>query len=144
MISESHSLSYFYAPIIAYWISVSGSIKFSINSLKNKKLAFYHIGLGGMPSTHTSIVTTVMFLVAFHEGVDSPFFSISLALTIIVIIDAMDLRKKIGQHASIIKHNLSISESETLVLRERLGHTYFEVLAGFLLGYLLAFLLYKI
>jgi uncharacterized protein len=133
--------SYIATPIIAYLLA--GSIKFMINSLRRKQFAFSQIGLGGIPSTHTTIITSVTVLVILREGIDSAIASLSLALALIIIIDAMDLRRKVGQHAKILNNNI-IQGAEAILLREKIGHTPKEVLAGMVLGVFIGFSIYNI
>ena len=128
-------MAYAIAPLLAYVLA--GSLKFLVNSARLGKLATAEIGLGGFPSTHTSIVSSVLVLVALREGISSPAFGVSLALTLVVVIDAMDLRRKVGRHASSINALLGGSGSEPL--RERTGHSAAEVLGGFAVGALSAF-----
>ena len=74
---------------------LGGSLKFCINSIKLRNLAFDQIGLGNFPSTHISIVSSITWLVYFREGYSDPLLGVCLALLIIVTIDAIDTRKKI-------------------------------------------------
>jgi len=48
----------------AAWL-VAGVMKFIVNSIKAKKLAFGLIGYGGLPSNHSAIVSSMVFLIAF-------------------------------------------------------------------------------
>lgn len=125
--------TYALAPLLA-WL-VAGSLKFALNSLRAGKPAFGAIGLGSFPSNHSTIVSTMASLVGWREGFDSAAFGIALTLTVIVVIDALDLRRRIGQQAAAINR---ITPSG---LRERTGHTPFEVAGGLLLGSLLGYVL---
>ena len=119
------------APVIAYL--VAGSIKFAINSIKTRSLAFGRIGLGGFPSTHNTITSTCCWVVGASVGFSSIPFLICLTYAIIVAIDSLDLRQKISRHAATL-NQMNKSSSK---LRESLGHTPFEVLGGICLGTLL-------
>ena len=123
-------MAYAIAPLLAYLLA--GSLKFLVNSVRLGRLATAEIGLGGFPSTHTAIVSSVLVLVALREGFASPAFGVSAALTLVVVIDAVDLRRKLGRHASAINTLLAGSGSEPL--RERTGHSLAEVLGGFAVG----------
>src|SRR3989344_7789973 len=96
--------AYAVAPIIGY--IAAGSLKFFVNSFQQGRPAFHAIGLGGIPSTHTTIVATVATVIAAGEGIFSASFSIAFGLSLVVIIDAIDLRRKIGSHAVILRRNL--------------------------------------
>ncbi len=121
-------ISYVISPFVA-WV-VAGSAKFAINSFKAKSAAYKQIGYGGFPSNHTSIVTSVAWLIALKEGVASPSLGVALALVFIVILDATSLRMKVGEHA---KRLNSLAPTEP-ALRERMGHTPIEVLGGVMTG----------
>jgi acid phosphatase family membrane protein YuiD len=121
------------------WV-IAGGVKFLINSIKSRTLAFGQIGYGGMPSSHSAIVCSVAAMTAFREGVESSVFVVALTLAFIVMMDAMDLRRKIGQHAE----RLNLLSSDFPKLRERVGHSPIEVLAGALTGTLTAVLIHTL
>lgn len=130
--------SYLITPFIA-WLS-AGSIKFAINSIKARELAFRLIGYGGMPSNHSAIVSSMAALVAFKEGIQHPAFGVAITLTFIVLLDANSLRKQIGLQAQVINQLIQTSSRpETLPLRERIGHTKLELAAGSVVGLLVAY-----
>lgn len=120
---------YLVTPFLA-WLCC-GILKFLINSLKQKKLAFGLIGYGGMPSNHSAIVSSMASLIAFKEGIDTPTFGIALTLAYIVVLDANGLRKKMESHAIAIN---TLKNYQSPILRERIGHTKIEILMGLLLG----------
>ena len=129
------TLIYFLSPFVGYLIA--GSIKLCINVIINKKFSLNLIGMGGMPSTHTSVVSSPLTLAIIHEGIDQPLVGIGGALLVIVIIDAMDLRRKIGNHAVLI-NKLTKNHDK---LRERTGHNFIEVIGGLLTGIFAGYLL---
>lgn len=133
--------SYLITPLIAYL--VAGTLKFLINSIKAKRLAFSQLGLGGLPSTHTSIVTAVATVIAFKQGLLSSQFAIMLSFTMIVIIDAMDLRRKVGHQAKLL-NDLAKQMQMDVVLRERMGHSFLEVLTGVVVGIVCGMLVVKL
>ena len=129
------NLSYLVTPFIA-WL-VAGSLKFLINSLKAKRLAFGLIGYGGLPSNHTAIVSSMAALIGFKEGVANPAFGVALTLAFIVMLDASSLRKQVGKQAVTINkiaHLTGVSGS----LRERMGHSMVEIVAGVVVGIVVA------
>lgn len=128
---------YLFVPLVAYL--VAGSIKFLINSIKEKSLAFKLIGLGGMPSTHNTICSSVFFVVGFSEGFNSPLIAVCGALCMIVAIDSMDLRKKIEAHAVFISSHFSKIHTEAAEMRVRLSHTFSEVACGWLIGFFIGY-----
>lgn len=120
---------YLITPFFA-WL-VCGITKFVVNCLKERRLAFDLIGYGGMPSNHSSIVSSMASLIAFKEGIDTPAFGVALTLASIVILDANSLRKQIGKHAKVINH-LEYYQGDKL--REKIGHSKLEILMGIILG----------
>jgi acid phosphatase family membrane protein YuiD len=132
------SVAYVVAPLVG-WL-MAGSLKFVINSVRSRRLAWDLIGYGGMPSTHTAIVTTTAFLVGLKEGWATPIFSIAVTVAFIVVIDALSLRRQIGAHAAAL-NLLRRGEPAYTPLRERMGHHRLEILGGALVGFVGALLL---
>jgi len=123
--------SYTIAPFLA-WL-FSGVVKFAINSTRAKRLAFNLIGYGGLPSNHSAIVSSMATLVALKEGVGHASFGVALTLAFIVVLDASSLRRQVGKHAAMI-NKLTIESKDRTPLRERMGHTRNEIIAGILVG----------
>lgn len=103
---------------------------------------------GGMPSSHSALITGVTFAIGFQLGFDSPLFALALAVGMIVVYDAAGVRRQAGLQAQRI--NLLINEifagkpiSEER-LKEVLGHTPTQVIAGTILGFTIALLHYLI
>ena len=100
------------------------------------------ISAGGMPSSHSALVTGVAVAVGITQGFESPLFALAFVLSIIVIYDATGVRRHAGDHARVI--NLMIDELLTghplaeKELKEVLGHTPREVVAGIALGIIVA------
>ena len=120
-------------------------IKFGIESIKSKKLKWGRLfnGSGGMPSSHTSFSTSITMLIGLNFGFDSPFFALPLVFTLIVAYDAMGLRWESGKQAEAI--NLIFDsfvrgkpKKGFKRLKEQLGHKPLEVIAGMLLGTIVA------
>ncbi len=97
---------------------------------------------GGMPSSHTSFVTSLGFGVGFTEGFNSTAFAICFVLAMVVMYDAAGVRRAAGKQAAVL--NLIMERMEDrgfkidVKLKELLGHTPFEVSAGALLGFVMA------
>jgi hypothetical protein len=125
------NLVYLLTPFSA-WL-ITGLLKFLVNSLKAKKLAFGLIGYGGFPSNHSAIVSSMAALIAFKEGIDHPAFGVAVTLAFIVILDAHSLRRQIGKHAVVI-NQMMMASGDYPPLRERMGHTAVEIAAGVLVG----------
>lgn len=124
-------LSYALTPFLA-WL-VAGLMKFTINSIKAKRLAFGLIGYGGLPSNHSAIVSSMAALIAFKNGIASPAFGVAVTLAFIVMLDANSLRRQVGKHAAAI-NKLGALANDYPALRERMGHSRTEIAAGILVG----------
>lgn len=115
-------------------------------------------GAGGMPSSHSSLVVSVAIYTLRSQGFSSPSFALAMILAGVVIYDAMSVRYNAGLHAKELNRlrrvidemddeisQLSGEEdqeaselTERREFKEFLGHTPLEVLAGSLLGIIIA------
>ena len=130
------SYQYLLTPFVAWFIA--GSLKFLINSLIAKKAATDLIGYGGLPSNHSAIVCSMAALIGLQEGIEHPAFGVAVTLAFIVILDASSLRKQVGAHARALNQFAKASDSTIPKLRERMGHSYIEILAGATTGLFVA------
>ena len=97
---------------------------------------------GGMPSSHSSLLTATSLGIGLYHGFDDPVFAIAVAITMVVVYDAAGVRRQAGIHAQRINvlfnellHGHMLNEKD---LREVLGHTPLEVIGGILLGFIVA------
>ena len=103
---------------------------------------------GGMPSSHSSLISSIATAIGFYVGWGSPLFALAFAMAIIVVYDAAGVRRQAGLHAArinlIVREVIQtgkIPEKEWETLRESIGHSPAEALVGVLLGFLVAVLL---
>lgn len=93
---------------------------------------------GGMPSSHSALVTSTAAAVGLHYGFDTPIFAVAVAMAMVVVYDATGIRRQAGMQAQ--KINILVEELlqghpiSQEHLREVLGHTPLEALGGVLLG----------
>ncbi|MBU0517123.1 MAG: divergent PAP2 family protein [Proteobacteria bacterium] len=128
----NQSWGYIIAPGLG-WV-VAGGLKFLINSIKARRLAWDRVGIyGGMPSTHSCIISTTAFFVGLENGFLSAPFAVALAVGLVVMMDAWGLRRKLGRHAAAI-NELMADRPQWTPLSERLGHSKIEVLGGVVVG----------
>ena len=129
--------------LIAWWLAQALKVPtgFLLHRRWNWALAF---SAGGMPSSHSSLVTATTFAIGLFSGFNTPAFAISFAMSMVVVYDAAGIRRQAGIHAQ--RLNILISEffsgqpiSEEQ-LKEVLGHTPRQVFAGVLLGLLIPLL----
>lgn len=107
---------------------------------------FRVLDTGGMPSSHTAVVTTLTVGVAVYQGLSSPLFGISLIISLYFIFEATGLRQEVGNQARVLNEIIERAREthhlDAEVLRELIGHTWAEVLGGFALGIAVALILY--
>ena len=130
----------FFIVSVSSWF-VAQFVKTVIYAIENKKLDWTRLfGDGGMPSGHSATVTSLATLAALTYGSDSFQFAVAAILAIIVCHDAMGVRLETGKQAVVINeileafellHPDKISEAN---LKEFVGHTPIQVIAGILLG----------
>lgn len=108
------------------------------------------VGSGGMPSSHSATVCALATASYFEYGAGGFEFAITLMFAIVVMYDAMGVRRETGIQAKVLNDMLRIFEDmgkEELSVHDKLkefvGHTPLQVLAGALLGILIATLMYS-
>jgi acid phosphatase family membrane protein YuiD len=105
-----------------------------------KNLNWKHIfrDYGGMPSSHTALVVSLATVVAIREGFDSAAFAVAFILMAVVIRDAIGFRREIGRNAALTnllaKEVFKNKKASYEHLTERVGHTFTEIVAGFVIG----------
>ena len=99
------------------------------------------IETGGMPSSHSALVTGTAAGIGLQLGFNDPVFALASTIAFIVMYDASGIRRSAGLTAAkvnqILKDNSNELSSET-TLKESLGHTKIEVLVGSILGPIVA------
>ncbi|UCH58961.1 MAG: divergent PAP2 family protein [Anaerolineales bacterium] len=97
---------------------------------------------GGMPSSHSALVTGVAHAIGLFYGFDTPQFALSVAITMVVVYDSTGIRRQAGIHAALINAMINdLAHGHPLKgeqLREVLGHTPLEAVGGVILGLLVA------
>ncbi|MFH1845229.1 MAG: divergent PAP2 family protein [bacterium] len=100
---------------------------------------------GGMPSSHTAVVTTLALLVGEREGIGSHLFSVVIIFSLYVILEATGLRQEVGKQAALLNDLvddlITTRHLNRHRLRELVGHTWGEVGGGFICGFLVYLLL---
>ncbi len=103
---------------------------------------------GGMPSSHSALVTSTAVAVGLHFGFDNPLFGVAVAMAMVVVYDATGIRRQAGMQAQ--KINVLVEELlqghpiSQEHLREVLGHTPLEALGGVLLGIFVAIVMWLV
>ena len=103
------------------------------------------LSTGGMPSSHSAIVTAAAMGVGHYMGFDTPAFGLAFAVASVVIYDATNIRRQAGFHAHQINRMVKevfqgrtkpVDEYEEL--KEVLGHSPAEAFGGIALGILVS------
>ncbi len=118
-------------------------IKLPLDYLRTRKWNWaLLLTTGGMPSSHSALMTGTVLAIGLYHGFDDPLFALGVAITMIVTYDAAGVRRQAGIHAQRINvlfdellHGHPVSDRD---LREVLGHTPLEVAGGILLGLIIA------
>lgn len=133
----------FISAVIA--VSISQAIKLVYYYYKEKKINFkYLASSGGFPSSHAATVTALTLTVGLSEGFGSNFFIIAVIFSLIVMYDAAGVRQAAGEQAKILnritEELLPSKKFNEESLKELIGHTPMEVLAGAVIGFFTAFI----
>lgn len=135
---------------VSSW-AVAQVIKVIIHAIIYKTLAWERLfGDGGMPSGHSATVSSLAVICGLICGTGSAQFAISAILAIIVCHDATGVRWETGKQAQLLNelveafNDLSKDALPEVKLKEFVGHTPVQVLAGILIGVANAFVMYMI
>lgn len=127
-------------PIIVWFIIQSYKVISEL--IINKKLDMRRfVGAGGMPSSHSAVVTSLATAIGFREGFESAIFALSVLFAFVVMYDSAGVRRAAGKQARVLNQiiesqgkNINIQEK----LIELLGHTPLQVFIGAVVGIILA------
>lgn len=123
---------------LSVWFSIQ-LFKVVYDLVKTGKFNFKRIlGAGGMPSSHSAVVTSLATMIGKDYGFDSAIFALSLIFAFVVMYDAAGVRRAAGKQAKLLNKIVetpgltSVQVSERLV--EVLGHSPKQVIVGALIG----------
>jgi len=127
---------------------IAQTIKLFINSNK-KGFKFKNIlAYSGMPSGHSAMVISLVTSIYIQDGIHSSSLAVSAILAIVVIRDAVGIRKYLGRHGETLNILVEDLEDDNVLehnyphLLEKIGHTPLQVLAGSIIGVLTSILFY--
>ena len=104
--------------------------------------------VGGMPSSHSALVTSAALSIGLNEGFNTAAFTIALTLAMVVVYDSMGIRRQAGFHAQqinmLVEELLSGHPVSEKRLKEVLGHTPREVIGGVVLGFAIPTIFYLV
>ncbi len=131
-----------FAPLSAFL--TAQLLKGLLASLKSKKLHWERfIEAGGMPSSHSAMVTALATAAGLSYGWSSSLFTITAIFSVIVMYDAMGVRRAAGIHAKMLNQILEEmgrqdGQQNVKALKELIGHTPSEVVVGAVIGVIMA------
>ena len=127
--------------------AVSQILKVFVVLAREKRLdLWFLVRSGGMPSSHTALVCSLAAVMAITQGFSSVAFAITAILAVVVMYDAAGVRHAVGRQSiilnRIVKELLDKRPRGEVErdLREFIGHTPFQVIAGAVLGISIAWL----
>ncbi len=128
---------YLYVPLVV-WFCIQ-SFKVIYELFKTKKFNFKRIiGAGGMPSSHTAVVTTLSAMLGKSQGFDTPIFAMSVIFALVVMYDAAGVRRAAGKQAHLLNKIIETPGLSNVEVQEKLvevlGHTPLQVIVGAIIG----------
>ena len=130
---------------------VAQIIKMIIHTIVNGKFDISRLfGDGGMPSGHSATVTSLAIITGLLNGFESAEFGIAMILAVVVCHDATGVRQEAGKQAVVLNELIDLfslpldSELRQIRLKEFVGHTPVQVLAGILVGIANAIVMYNV
>jgi uncharacterized protein len=127
--------------------AIAQLIKVLVVYIQKKQFDFRTlIATGGMPSSHSAIVSALATSVAIVDGFSSVPFAISAIFALIVIYDSAGMRRSVGRQAVVLNRVIKELRERRSIgyfekdLRELMGHTTFQVIIGACLGIAVSFI----
>jgi acid phosphatase family membrane protein YuiD len=124
-------------------------LKLPIDRFRHKKVTIISfLQSGGFPSSHSAFVTALSVSIGLTDGVASSQFAIAAVFAFVVMQDAIGLRRNAGRTAEAVNELIAELEARGIVidrqLKEALGHTPIEIIAGIGAGIGVSALLYNL
>lgn len=129
-------------PLIAAAIAQFGKVLIRQNRQKLTLSVLW--AYSGMPSGHAAVTIALTTIIGLEKGLDYPGFAIALVFTLLVLRDAVGLRRQLGNQGSVLNELVDDLDDDNYLdkryprLLERIGHTPLQIAAGSLLGLLVA------
>lgn len=128
----------FYINIILLSFVITQGLKM-MNDARRKQ--FHWTGLfhyGGMPSAHTASVVSLLTALGMREGITSPLFAICLLFGVMVIVDAVGIRRFLATNAETLAKVIAEEQLPPHKLYLRFGHTPAQACVGAVIGFTVA------
>lgn len=127
---------YVVAPILGWFFAhvVKFLIAFTRSGGKKTDWGIF-FKAGGMPSSHSAVMIATLTVIGAREGIDSALFGLGVAVTAVLIYDALNVRRSVGEQGDVllkVARELKVSKGFFIAY----GHTVAEVVGGVLVGLL--------
>lgn len=129
--------------VAAGWV-VSQGAKYIIVVVRSgslRHLRHFYIS-GNMPSAHSTSVVALASVIGLSEGFDSAIFGLAFLFALIVMYDAMMVRRSSGEQGEAIQKLIKEQKSKVAIPRAAKGHTPVEVAVGAILGALVGWVVF--
>ena len=131
-------LTHFF-PLVSAFLSMffSQLSKTIIYIIKKEKITFHNtVSSGGMPSSHSALVTGLTLGIGLTDGWGSSTFAMCLIYSLVVLYDAAGVRRAVGQQSKVIHSVVEdmLKEQKFEKFTKVSGHTPLEIVAGILVG----------
>ncbi len=119
--------------------AIAQTIKVSLGVIRKKRFDFrWFVGTGGMPSSHAAGASCLATAIGLKYGFEGVYFALAASFALVVMFDAQGVRRATGRQAYILNKIMDDiywqGKTKESRLRELIGHTPIEVIAGCLLG----------
>lgn len=126
---------------------IAQALKMILSFIENKKIDWELMtASGGMPSSHTAFVVSATTMIGKSEGFESGIFALAAVLALVVMYDAMNVRRAVGNIGQTLNQMIdSFNKTGKLNIenvKEILGHSPLQVAAGFVLGVAVGMLMF--
>lgn len=96
------------------------------------------LGAGGMPSSHSAVVTSIATMIGKTQGINSPIFALAVMFAFVVMYDAAGVRRAAGKQAKLLNKLVETPGLSNIQVQEKLvevlGHTPMQVVVGAIVG----------
>lgn len=130
-----NGMSPYLIAIIIAWFGAH-IIKYVVSYIKKERRGFRSqlFTSGGMPSSHSATVMAMATVIGFRDGIDSGLFGLAALFALIVMYDAVKVRRSSGEQGVALAELIKEQKSSVKLPRIAKGHTPLEVTIGALLG----------
>ena len=128
---------YIIIPFVVWFLIQTYKVIYDL--VTTKKFNFKRIlGAGGMPSSHSAVVTSLATMIGKSEGINSPIFGLAIIFAFVVMYDATGVRRAAGKQAKLLNKLIETPGLSNIQVQEKLvevlGHTPTQVIVGAIVG----------